>query len=102
MTNTTGHAQNPSPGDDRALNRRERLEHECEERALETTDTVMNDKALLRTLIEELSEEEQDRVATQFWLVATGKAAGDSVLMTLRHLAYRRALAAERRKEGLE
>lgn len=88
--------------DDRAINRRERLEDECEERATESVDALMADQAAIAALINELNEDEQIRVADQFWRIAAGKAAGDSVLMTLRHLAYRRALAAERRKEGLE
>ena len=93
--------------DDRAHNRRERLEDECEERAREAARETAINHELLAGVLSELNEDDQRRLAMRLASLCHGQLSrlrsdyAPDVHALLLHFAYRRALAAERRKEGL-
>ena len=92
--------------DDRAFNRRERLADECEERARRRAQEIVTDEAELGALIVDLEETEQENMAMVLWRLLDGtnfaSRAHQDLYELFKRIAYRRALAAERRKEGLE
>ena len=88
--------------DDRAHNRRERLNDEIEKQAREASFSIL-DASALGDLLTDLSPAE----AAKTNVLLTGligeptSLAANKLVHHLQQLAYRRAMAAERRKEGL-
>ena len=93
--------------DDRALNRRERLEDECEERAREEAQETVTNHERFAVLLRELDEDDLSRLAMRLTSLCHSQLSrlrpdyAPEVHALLMHLAYQRALAAERRKAGL-
>ena len=85
---------------------RERVEHECEERAREEAERGLTKPEYVSGLVSDLDEGEQHRLGETFaalFAEADDPADAANKLFALIHgFALRRALAAERRKEGLE
>ena len=85
---------------------RERVEHECEERAREEASDTLRSRARLFELLTEFGAMEEGDIASELMAVVAPCYDVNPAAKRLRHLlwyaAYRRALAAERRKEGLE
>ena len=82
---------------------REIAEHECEERAMEEANKVVDDVDELFGLIVGLEEIEQWELAMAIHSYLSTPALPPRQLYGVFQMcAYRRALAAERRKEGLE
>lgn len=93
--------------DDRAFNRRERLEEECEERARERVDESIKigwSTAALIALLEDLAGEDARDVdqRVERLLAAPNEATANSFVFAMRRCAFRRALIAERKSAGLD
>ena len=88
--------------DDRAINRRERIEEECEERAREKADTF-NTVDSLTTLLGNLMSDEEDDMNVRLgrFFQWPNDATAHSLVFAIQRCAFRIALSAERRKEGL-
>ena len=86
---------------------REHIEHECEERAREEAQETVTNHERFAVLLRELDEDDLSRLAMRLASLCHGQLSrlrpdyAPEVHALLMHLAYQRALAAERRKAGL-